>query len=255
MVQIHDEAAGSDPETDSWGGDTDWSLIRKAAGRDQGSDRDRAWVRLIERYSSPVLRCLRTQLPDDLGSEDKADEFFSYLFQCRVLAKATSGQERFRSYVQHVVRQFAQQVRRERRRELEPADDLEVGYVEADPQVERDEEVAWAHAVLEHALDRLHRATGRDAELLRHFYGIQDRSLMTGAELARAMGMSTNALNVALHRARARLREAIVTELKTLVSDAPTLAREFETLVDRLLEAHPGLVSADEPTTTPTAAP
>lgn len=232
----------SDLGSDSWGGDTDWSLIRKAAGRDDNLERDRAWARLIARYRTPVLRCVRRCLRDELGSEDATDDFFTYLFERRVLPKVHRGQGRFRCYVQGVVRRYALQLRRDRAPGGDDPEDLDLGYVEVGTQVEREEELAWADALLEHALERLRSATGRDADLICRFYGLRGQQPTSGLELARRMGLSPNALNVALHRARERLHEAIVAEIKLIVSDAPSLHLEFDALVDRLLEAHPGLV-------------
>lgn len=231
-------------DSDSWGGDTDWSMIRKAAGRDDSLERDRAWVRLVERYRAPVLRSVRRIVRDEFGSEEATDEFFTYLFQRRVLPKAQRGQGRFRCYVQGVVRRYALQVRRARATNAEDVDEIEIPVVADDSIIERDEELAWSEAVLAHALDRLRHATGRDADLLCRYYGIHGRTPTSGADLAKIMGLSPNTLNVALHRARERLHESILAELRLIVCDAPSLNLEFDALVDRLLEAHPGLIPA-----------
>lgn len=236
----------SSSDSDSWGGDTDWGLIRKAAGRDDSLERDKAWARLVERYRAPVLRSVRRVLRDELGSEEATDEFFTYLFQRRVLPKAHKGQGRFRCYVQGVVRRYALQLRRDRASTTEDVDAIDIPYLEGEAPIVCDEETAWAQAVLGHALERVRAATGRDAELLSRYYGIAGHAATSGAELARYMGLTPNALNVALFRARERLHEALVAELKLIVSDVPSLHVEFDALVDRLIEAHPGLLQPRE---------
>lgn len=241
------EAQHPTADPDSWGGDTDWGLIRKAAARCDSLERDRAWARLVERYRPPVRRCVRNSLRADLATEDAVDDFFTYLFERRVLPKAQPGQGRFRCYVQGVVRRYALQLRRERAASIaQDVDDVDVAQRAEDPAVERAEEMEWARAVLDHALERLRAATGRDAELIARYYGLHGRAPETGAELARALGLSPNAFNVALHRARERLQEALCAELRLIVADAHHLHLEFDALVERLLEAHPGLVRARE---------
>ena len=52
---------------DSWGGETDWNLIRSASGGAPGPDRERAWRRLVDRYRGPVKRECRHSILDLQG--------------------------------------------------------------------------------------------------------------------------------------------------------------------------------------------
>lgn len=236
----------SDPKgahtADSWGGETDWGLIAQASGPASDLARDRAWELLVHRYRIPVLRSLRRCLQPHDATPDAADDFFCYLFEARVLPKARRGQGRFRCYVQGVIRRFAAQRRRASDSSAEDVDELVIEHVEEEPEVERQEEHEWAQALLEHALARVGRGSPRDADLLTRTYGLFGATATGGIELARSLGITPNALNVALHRARERLHEALVAELVLLVCDETHLRRELEVFTTRLLEAHPGLI-------------
>lgn len=243
MSEVRDPKGA--PVTDSWGGETDWGLIAEASGPASDVARDRAWERLVRCYRIPVLRSLRRCLQRHDATPEVADDFFGYLFEARVLPKARRGQGRFRCYVQGVIRRFAAQRRRASDSAAEDVDEIELEDAEQEPEIERQEEHEWAQAVLEHALVRVGRGAPRDVDLLTRTYGLFGAAPVSGSELARALGITPNALHVALHRARERLHEALAAELALLVSDEAHLRRELDVFVARLLEAHPGLIHAD----------
>lgn len=240
-----DGIARDTPSVDSWGGETDWGLIRAASGEAAGLERERAWRRLVARYERPVRRLLGRHLRGDPSAEDATSDFFSDLFLQQILAKADPDQGRFRCYVQGVVRRYALQWRRAgRARPAEDVDDIDVG-AESDPRAEREEEAIWATAVLEHALEALRATSPRDAEVLERTYGLNGVTRVDSARLARELGLTANALDVARTRARKRLRLAIVDELRPMVSRGEELDLELRLLEERLLEAHPGLVAIE----------
>lgn len=227
---------------DSWGGETDWNLIRSASGGAQGVDRDHAWVKLVERYRGPVRRVLGRHLRDDPAAEEATNDFFSDLFQRQqILHRADPTQGRFRCYIQGVIRRYALEWRRSR--SLPRAFDvsaLDVGAIELDAECEREEEIMWAEAILEHALEQLGEQSERDADIVMRFYGLLGRERATSEVLARERNIPVATFHVALHRARARLRDAVLDELKPMVSSREDLLSEREFLVARLLSAHPG---------------
>jgi len=227
---------------DSWGGETDWNLIRSASGGAVGPDRERAWRRMMDRYRGPVKRVLARQLRDDPAAEDATSDFFGDLFQKQILRKADPGQGRFRCYIQGVIRRYAMQWRRgSRPSRASDVDEVDVG-VEASPEVEREEEGVWAEAVLGHSLERLRATAPRDAEILARTYGIDGCERSDSDVLARDLGLSANALDVARHRARAKLKAALLDELRPMVSSGDELDLERQVLVARMLSAHPGLL-------------
>lgn len=231
-----------DSGPDSWGGETDWNLIRNASGGAQGIDRDHAWVRLVERYRGPVRRVLGRHLRDDPDAEEATNDFFSDLFQRQqILNRADPEQGRFRCYIQGVMRRYALQWKRSRT--LPRATDLDaidVGLDDSDAACEREEEVLWADAILEHALERLASGSPRDAEIVTRFYGLLGRERATSEDLAREKNMPVATFHVALHRARARLKSALLEELRPMVASREDLQQETQFLVGRLMAAHPG---------------
>ncbi len=237
---------GSAP--DSWGGETDWDLIRRVSGRGGDVDPEKAWLQLVERYRIPVKRLLRRLLRDDPTSDDAADEFFSYLFQKQILPKADPEQGRFRCYIQGVMKRYARSWQRATSmpRGLEDVDELDVGTDGMSGELEREEELIWAEAVLDHALERLRRESAKDAELLVRFYGIGGVKASRGDEIAKEGGRKDNAVHVAVHRARGKLRQALLAELAPMVSTPEEFEQERQFLVTRLLAAHPGLDLAPE---------
>ena len=242
-MEKESDGTKSDGASDSWGGETDWDLIREVSGRGEAVDSQKAWLQLVERYRIPVKRILRRLLRDDPTADDAADEFFSYLFQKQILPKADPEQGRFRCYIQGVMKRYARSWRRATSmpRGLEDVDDVEVGANGESVDLEREEELVWAEAVLDHALERLRRESARDADLLVRFYGIGGVKPTRGDEIAKEAGRKDNAVHVAVHRARAKLKQALLAELAPMVSTQEELEQERQFLVTRLLAAHPGL--------------
>lgn len=228
---------------DSWGGETDWNLIREVSAL-TGANRDHAWMQLVERYRIPVRRVLRRLLRDDPAADDAANDFFSYLFQKEIMSKIDPGQGRFRCYIQGVMKNYARSWRRSSSmpRGQEDVDEIDVGADGQAGEFEREEELVWAEAVLEHALERLTRDSPNDAELIVRFYGLGGMAPVSGDKLAREKGLKDNALHVALHRARGRLHAALLDELRPMVSSREELVEERQLLVARLIAAHPGLL-------------
>ncbi len=232
-----------DPGSDSWGGETDWSLIDKVAGRVPHADRERAWRDLVARYKRPVLRSLKRQLRDEPSAEEAADEFFSYLFQKHVLFKVDPHQGRFRCYIQGVIRRYAKSWRRSAAASsAADIDAVDVSANESSADIEREEELAWAEAVLEHALERTAQDSPRDAELLSRAYGLHGATVVSREDLARERNINANAMHVAMHRARSRLYDALMAELRPMVATKADLDAEKDLLVARLLDAHPGIL-------------
>lgn len=237
VVREHDDELAGET-ADAWGGETNWDLIDEAR-RANGP----AWAELVLRYRTPVRRILRRLLRDHPTADDAADEFFSYLFQQRILAKADPGQGRFRCYMQGVMKRFARSWRHatSMSRASEAVDERLIGDDGEAGETEREEELVWAEAVLENALDRLRREFPKDADLLVRFYGLGGTAPARADEMAKERGKNENSVHVALHRARARLRAALMAELVPMVSSKEELEQERQLLVARLLAAHPGL--------------
>jgi RNA polymerase sigma factor (sigma-70 family) len=230
------------PAPDSWGGETDWSLIRKASSATPSFDKDRVWNDLLRRYEGPVRRLLDRHLRGDPEAAEATADFFSDLFQKpRILEQFDPGQGRFRCYIQGVVRRYALQWKRGNGAKGSiDMDGLEIPAEETD-QIEADEEPVWAEAILKHALDRMRRTSEGDAELLIAYYGLFDRERQNGEDLGRERDQAMGTVHVRVHRARKKLEKALIEELTTMVASPEDLGQELEFLIGRLLEAHPHL--------------
>lgn len=231
--------------TDAWGAETDWNLIRESSGGDAGERREIACTKLVERYRIPVRRILRRHLRGGPASDDAVHDFFGYLFLQQLLSKADPQQGRFRCFIQGVIKRYAQSVRRSTSMShaCEDVQGADPCGPEETSVSEREEELVWAEAVLDHALERLRRTFEPDAELLVRFYGLGGVAPISGDKLAQEKGLKDNALHVGLHRARKRLHAALLDELRPMVSSREELVEERQFLVSRLLAAHPGLIS------------
>jgi len=239
--KVSDRAEGDEPlGSDSWGGETDWGLIRQASGGAPAFDQNSVWLKLVNRYEGPVRRLLRRHLRGDPAVDDATNDFFSELFQKQqILHRADPDQGRFRCYIQGVVRRYALQWKRGHSSSV--GRDVETLQLadKRDDEVEREEEIEWALAVLSHGLARLQREVPRDADLLQRFYGLAGLAPTSGEELARLRNMAPGTLHVALHRARLKLKAALLEELRPMVSSTEDLEQEIQFLISRLCAAHP----------------
>ncbi|MCW1885487.1 sigma-70 family RNA polymerase sigma factor [Luteolibacter flavescens] len=210
---------------------TRWSLILRA-GEDGCED---AMAKLCQSYWYPLYAYLRRcghAVPD---AQDLTQGFFLHLLSGDMLARATPGKGRFRSFLLGAIKNHLgheqrhksalkrgggvsfvpiDEVEAERRFALEPA-----GPLTPDAQFER----SWAFSLLEQTGKRLgedYERAGRGEvfrALLPCLAGKFDR---TGhRELGRQLGISEGAVAVAVHRMRRRygelLREAIAETVET----------------------------------------
>lgn len=246
-ARVPDPAPNDTPlGSDSWGGETDWSLIRRATSGSPEDERNRVWGTLIRRYEGPVRRVLARQLRGDPGVEEAAHDFFSELFQKRhILDRADPDQGRFRCYIQGVIRRYALQWKRANGTPIgSDIENVELAG-EAQSELEREEELVWADAILHHALVRLESHSKRDADFLRRFYGLFGTPRESGEDLAEKYQLSPTALHVGLHRARTKLKSALIDELRPMVSTHEDMQEEVRFLISRLCSAHPGLDLAE----------
>lgn len=227
-----------------WGPPTSWSLIRQAAGP---SDLDRtqvAWEELVDRYRVPIEKSLRRIIRSHPDAEEIVQDFFAYLYEKKLLPKADPKLGKFRCFLQGVIRNFARQRLRNSRswtsiKDGTPEPEAQYGSSE----FERQEEQEWAHGVLQNAVGRLLKAQPRDGELLLRCYGVVPYPETDRQALCQERGLSMNALNVAVHRARERLRGMLIDEVRQTVASAGDMEEEVQLVCERLLAAYPGLMS------------
>ncbi len=229
--------------TDAFGPSTQWSMVLGAAGRTPGADVGGAWRRLVERYREPLARSLRRRLPPSADADAAADDFFAYLFENEILLKVDPAEGRFRCYVQGVLRRYALHYARSLAgRAVEIPENFDAAAAAESSPLEEAEAADWARETLAHALARLEAERPRDARLLKMAHGLPPLEAHDPERICEIEGLTRNALNVAMHRARQRLRIHLEAEIRETVASGSELREEMGAVVGSLLEAHPSLV-------------
>lgn len=243
------DAAGAPRRaSDPWGSATHWSMVLGAVASDDSQRVRESWRRLVQRYEGPIRGAIRRALGNARDSDDLAAEFFSYLYEHDVLAKAQPRGGKFRAYIQAVLRNFLHRHRRRTRTGIGLEQVAPPVANPADHALEQADELEWATHVLHLALGRLLEERPRDGDILVRYYGIA----RPGAEvtprahdrddIAASLGMTLAAVDQATHRARRRLRDLIERELRETVDGAEAMSAEVEWIGRRLLQAYPGLM-------------
>jgi len=229
---------------------TRWTLVR-AAGGAPSSERRSALETLCAAYWPPVYAFVRRQGATPVLAEDLTQAFFARLLERDGLRLADPERGRFRSFLLGALRHFlSNEEDRERAlkrgggRALLSLDSTTVQGLEdglhlgpaAELSPEREFERAWAGAVLARARVRLAEEqvqAGKAAQwqaLEPHLSNTDERG--HGAELAQRLGISENAVRVALHRLRRRFGELVRDEVRETVGPG-----EIEDEVRQLLRA------------------
>ena len=234
---------------------TRWSLVLEA-GRPGSDDRSRrALGELFEAYAEPLYAYLRRTGSERDEAEDLVQALFLLLLRRGDLARVDPARGRFRAWLLTAARHLRSNERAAARAEIRGGGraplSLDLGPAEerflAEPADPRSPEAAfdaaWARATLGRALEALeadYRAAGRGP-----LFGAL-RPLLDGAgggELSRvaaALGLSSGAAKMALHRLRNRFREALRREVQGTLSDERDLEEELAAL-QRALEGPAGV--------------
>jgi DNA-directed RNA polymerase specialized sigma24 family protein len=217
---------------------TRWSRVLAAGGRST-PEAGPALAELCASYWYPVYAFIRRRGwgPDE--ALDLTQDYFARLLEKGTVAAADPARGRFRSLLladcTHFLadrRDHDRALRRGGGRATVPIDgrDAEGRYLHEPAHGDTPErlfERAWALALLDRALDgvgRHYAATGRSAlfERLRP-YLTADAAAPPHEETGRALGMTAGAVQVAVHRVRARFAEALRSEIAATL-DEPTPA-------------------------------
>jgi RNA polymerase sigma-70 factor (ECF subfamily) len=217
---------------------TRWSRVA-AAGDPRDPEARAARAELCEGYWYPVYAFIRRRGYGPDEALDLTQDYFARLLEKGTIAAADPARGRFRSLLladcTHFLADRRDHDRAQRRgggRATLPIDtrDAEGRYLHEPAHGETPERLfarAWALALLHRALDdvgRHYAATGRTAlfEGLRP-YLTAETSTPTHEEAGRALGMTAGAVQVAVHRARARFAAALRARIAATL-DAPTPA-------------------------------
>ena len=223
---------------------TRWSLV--LAARNDSSESRQALDMLCRTYRSPVLAYVRARgYPVD-EAEDLAQTFFTRFIEHALHAHADPARGRFRAFLLTSLKNFLNDANDWARAAKRGGDayvrslNSQPGSVDSLSQIEDAEtperafERAWAHSVLQTALDRLRdeaSAAGK-AGLFGHLreFLIERPDEVDYARVAADLKLRPNTVAVAVHRLRLRLRALVCEELAHTAAEGDDLDQEMQEL-------------------------
>ena len=221
--------------------DTRWTLVSRSRGSD--TQASAALSELCEAYYAPVVAFLRREGREEDAARELAHDFFAKLLAGGAIEGAKPERGKFRSYLLGALRHFAADQRdkaiaAKRGGGLQPAelDDEMIDFAADKPDAEFDRQ--WALTVLARSLSRLEAemvADGKKAQFdaLKPWLTAEaDSTPQTVA--AEKLGLSVEAVKVAVHRLRKRFREAVKAEIAQTVSDSSDVREELDALMAAL---------------------
>jgi len=223
---------------------TRWSLVL-GAGDGSGAEARVALAELCRSYWYPIYAFIRRTGHDSNDAEDLTQSYFARLLEKGVIAAADQRKGRFRAFLRTDCQHFLIDQHRRRRREravkrfsidtsngegrykYEPAD------VDT-PDLLFDH--TWAVTLLGRVLDFLgdeYAQTGR-SHVFEHLKVvlIEGKGSVPAATLATRLGLSENAVNVAVHRLRKRYRTLLAEQVAATLDDPAEIEDEIRSLFD-----------------------
>ncbi len=225
---------------------THWSVVHAAGGLDSAEARG-ALATLCNAYWYPVYAFVRRAGNDAEYARDLTQGFFARLLEKRDLGAADPARGRFRSFLLGSVKHFlanerdrAQALKRGGGREplSIDGDDADRRYCIELVEASTPEKIFlrnWALALVRRATDRLGEEYGAQGKR-----GVFERlrPTLTGEaggssrrELAEQLGMTENALNVAVHRLRREFRETLKDEVAQTLADPTDVEDELRAMM------------------------
>jgi len=224
---------------------TQWSRVAKAGGRDCGEARE-ALAMLCQAYWYPIYALVRHRGFSPEQAQDRTQDFFAFVLERDLIAKADPARGRFRAFLRTVcARHLADDRDREnaakrgggcprlaidpldaeRRYALEPAHEM---------TAERIFDRTWALTLLGRVIDGLRREyedAGRSARF-EELIAVLTRDPESGpyAEIARRLGTTEGNVRVAVHRLRRRYGVLLREEIAATVGDAAQVDDEIQAL-------------------------
>lgn len=221
---------------------TRWSVVIRA-GASEGSQAREAIAEFCGAYWFPVYAYIRQKGRDEDQAADLAQDYFARLIEKATLAAADPGKGRFRAFLLADLayfladahdRQAAQKrgggvrflpIDAEERYQAELADGM---------TPERIFDRVWALSLLSSVIDRLRadhaRAGKSDAFDSLKFVLTDGPGNVPYADLARRMGISEGAVQVAVHRLRKRYKALLLETIAATVDDPAEIDDEVRDL-------------------------
>ncbi len=223
---------------------TRWSVVLQAARSD--TTRARAALDdLCQAYWYPLYAYVRRRGYDPQDAEDLTQGFFARILKLNSLARVGREKGKFRAFLLASMNHFladerdrASALKRAAGRTISLDAELAENRYRSEPAdkmtPEHLFERKWAMELLENVVRRLCReyeAEGRREFFMEVRFAITgDRNAAPYAELAPRLGMTEEALRVAVHRLRRRYRQALHEEIAQTVRDESEVADELNYL-------------------------
>jgi len=224
---------------------THWTVVLQAANG-SGSDSS-AFATLYSIYWPPLYAFVRRRGLSPAEAEDVIQDFFTHLVSKQALSGLERDGGRFRSFLLRALENFL--INEWRRRQAQKrgggARVLSLDAREAETTVALDSSVGetpeslfekrWAFTVLELVANQLRaefEESGKGEMFARLRGCLQgDRSGAAYSEIAAALGMTENAVKVAVHRLRARYGELLRQAIARTVASAAEVDDELRYLI------------------------
>ncbi|MBI5396270.1 MAG: sigma-70 family RNA polymerase sigma factor [Verrucomicrobia bacterium] len=224
---------------------TRWTTVL-AAGRQSSPLADVALEELCRVYWYPLYAYVRRHGQSKEDAEDLTQAFFERFLQKNYLEGLSSERGRFRAFLLASLKHFLANEwdRAGRQKRGAHATHLSLDWRDADTRYQfdlRDDlspdklyDRAWAVALLEHVVGRLHDECIVDgkAEVFAQLKPLlmADKSTISYPQAAAALGISEEAARVAVHRLRRRYRELLREEIAQTLADAAQVDEEMRAL-------------------------
>lgn len=227
---------------------THWSLVLKA-GDTQNPDQRAALEHLCRTYWYPVYSYIRCRGYDQATSEDLTQEFFAHLIEKRLLKAANPKRGRFRSFLLTSVKNFVanswhweQALKRGGGTKVLHLDFSTFEHRRFEPTEEITPETIfeqrWAEATVVQVLQQL-RSEEASRGSLERFERLQ--GFLTGdlegtpqGKIAGDLGMSVEAVRVAVHRLRRRFGRLLREQIAQTIVDPEEVEDEIRYLLSHL---------------------
>lgn len=230
--------------------DTRWTLVSRSRGDDAKARA--ALSELCEAYYAPVVAFLRRDGRAEDVARDLAHDFFARLLEGGAFDGADPLRGKFRSYLLMALKRFAADQRdhdhaAKRGGGIAHAvldggsEQTGAGLQIADTNAEAPDAAfdrQWALTLLARALAQLERSMREDGKST-HFDALKPWLTAEGdtapqSDAAARLGMSIEAVKVAVHRLRKRFREAVKDEIAQTLGHAGDVNEEMDALMRAL---------------------
>jgi RNA polymerase sigma factor (sigma-70 family) len=245
MESVEQQNLEASTPSPQWFATTHWSVVMLAGAPDSPRALE-ALEKLCRAYWLPLYSYVRRRGYNPHDAQDLTQGFFARLLRMDSFSSVSREKGKFRTFLLAALNHFLSDERDRARAEKRGGgqviisideNEAEERYLDGaapDPEPEKAFDRRWGLTVLEESMLRLQEeyvASGR-SEIFEHLrvYLSSEASPGDYDSIAPKLGMSSNAVGVAVHRLRQRYRECIRLELAQTVASLQDLDEEMNYL-------------------------